>query len=115
MIDPLTPALKETLDFIVQFIKERGVFPTYREIDRNPSAAVRKVDELIARGYLKRTQKHRARFLTVLFASDASPHWRGIATTLVAENKILRGRLHAAGLPVPPQSMDFSPLDGQGI
>ena len=107
MSQPLTPKQKATLDFIVEYHKKHGVFPTYRELHKHPGAAMRLVDELVARGYLKRVGSHRARNMVLLFNPDTSPNWEAIANALIEENTLLRGRMHAAGLPIPPKSVEY--------
>ncbi len=58
MAIPLTPKQKEVLDFIVQYIKDRGFAPSYREIAgglklASPSTVHVHVQALRQRGYLR--------------------------------------------------------------
>ncbi len=57
-IPTLTPKQKEVLDFIVQFIQERGYSPSYREIASgldlvSPSTVHTHIQSLRLRGYLR--------------------------------------------------------------
>ena len=57
----LTPKQKEVLDYIVEFIQERGYPPSYREIASglelaSPSTVHAHVQALRTRGYLKQSQ-----------------------------------------------------------
>ena len=107
MSQPLTPKQKATLDFIVEYHKKHGVFPAYREMHKHPGAAMRLVDELVARGYLKRVGAHRARNMVLLFNPDATPNWQGVAETLMIENNTMRAQLTQAGIKPPPKAMDY--------
>ena len=107
MSQPLTPKQKATLDFIVEYHKKHGVFPAYREMHKHPGAAMRLVDELVARGYLKRIGSHRARNMVLLFNPDKTPNWQAIADELIKENNLLRGRLAMLGQPLPPKSVEY--------
>lgn len=58
MPTPLTPKQKEVLDFIVQFIQDRGYSPSYREIATgltlaSPSTVHAHIQALRMRGYLR--------------------------------------------------------------
>ena len=102
MREPLTPRLKQALDFIASYIKEHGYPPAYRELHKNPSNAQRMVDELVARGHLRRTAprgcNRKYRNIVLLYDSDDVPNWEGIALALSSENKFLREQLRMAGI-----------------
>ncbi|MFA6430003.1 MAG: transcriptional repressor LexA [Patescibacteria group bacterium] len=58
MLPPLTPKQKDVLDFIIQFINERGFAPSYREIAgglelASPSTVHAHIQSLRMRGYLR--------------------------------------------------------------
>ena len=107
MTAPLTPKLKEALDFIVKYIKEKGYPPAYREICDHPGNAMRMVDELACRGYVKRIGTHRRRNIVLLFDADAVPNWEGVANALMLENNVLRAKLYDAGIQPPPKTMEY--------
>ncbi len=107
MTIPLTPTLKETLDFIVKYIKDNGYPPAYREICAHPGNAMRRIDELVARGYLKRIGSNRRRNIVLLFDAEAVPNWEGVANALMLENNALRALMHRAGVPAPPKTMEY--------
>ncbi|MDD5437579.1 MAG: transcriptional repressor LexA [Patescibacteria group bacterium] len=58
MLQPLTPKQKEVLDFIIQFINDRGFAPSFREIAEglslaSPSTVHVHIQALRSRGFLK--------------------------------------------------------------
>ena len=58
MLPPLTPKQKDVMDFIIQFINERGYAPSYREIAgglelASPSTVHAHIQSLRMRGYLR--------------------------------------------------------------
>ncbi|MDD5726675.1 MAG: transcriptional repressor LexA [Patescibacteria group bacterium] len=58
MLQPLTPKQKEVLDFIIQFINDRGFAPSFREIAdglslASPSTVHVHIQSLRSRGFLK--------------------------------------------------------------
>lgn len=58
MAQPLTPKQKEVLDYIVNFIHDRGYAPSYREIAlgldlASPSTVHAHIQALRGRGYLR--------------------------------------------------------------
>lgn len=107
MSSPLTPTQKKVLDFIVAYIKEHGYPPAYREISKHPGNAMRVIDELCARGYLRREGTHRRRNIILLFDPDGEPNWEGVANTLMIENKIMRDTLFNNGLPLPRKGVEY--------
>lgn len=104
---PLTPKQKAALDFIVDYHKKHGVAPCYREIHRNPANAMRLVDELCARGYLRREGSARRRNVVVLYDAEAKPDWQSIAGCLIVEARRMRTTLERHGLSAPAKSVDY--------
>lgn len=113
----LSPKMKHCLDVIVRFQRDKGISPTYREIQRemglnSPSQIVRLVDCLVERGYVRRIKRpgetHRgARTLMALFDSERQVDWESIAYAIIAEAKEMRGVLEAHNLPAPKKSFEY--------
>lgn len=103
MKQPLSPRLKQALDFITSYIREKGYPPTYREISAHPSNAYRLLDELVSRGYIRRDLGARGRRNITMLGDDAGAvNWEAIATKALEENKTMRHFLKNNGVPLPP-------------
>ncbi len=76
---PITPKQKEVLDFIVDFIHERGYSPSYREIAQglnlaSPSTIHLHIQALRERGFLRATSGE-GRLNRELEPTDKAVHW----------------------------------------
>lgn len=104
--EPLTERQAEAMRFIQSRVKEIGVAPSHAEIGealglRSKGAPSRLIDELVARGYLRRS-KHKARGLDVVkrVAGKLAPATEaaGIAAKLRRDAVQLRGEERAGML-----------------
>lgn len=98
MSPPLTPKQKEVLDFIVQFIQERGYAPSYREIAgglelASPSTVHSHVQALRSRGFLRENNDEEGASGRELEPTDKAVRW-GRSVLLPLKGLI------TAGLPI---------------
>jgi SOS regulatory protein LexA len=80
MAMPLTPKQKEVLDFIVNFINERGYPPSYREIATglklaSPSTVHTHIQSLRVRGYLRESGDANGAANRELEPTDKAVRW----------------------------------------
>jgi SOS-response transcriptional repressor LexA len=90
----LTRGQKKTLEFIVSYMQDNGIPPSYSEMSdglglKSKSRIYDHIYALKDRGYIDYAPK-KARSITVLFSDKETPNWEHIARALYLQNRILR-------------------------
>jgi SOS-response transcriptional repressor LexA len=117
-MNAITPQMAKVLRIIADYQREHGCTPSYRKLAdelglKSPSGALRLVDDLICRGYVRKISargksgRYKANSLVLVFGADSEPDWQGIATLLMDENRRMRATLEAKGLPVPAKGVNY--------